>query len=88
MGTSLLILDQLDILLNRRPTVKHRRSDVGHVLAEPSILVADLECQFAGMTEDEDGYFAVDRLDLLECREDKDSGFAETGLRLTENVGR
>ena len=50
MRTSLLILDQLDIFLDWSSAVKHRRSNFRHVLTEPGILVANLECQFSGMT--------------------------------------
>ena len=87
MRTSLLILDQLDVLLNGRAPIENSRSNIGHVLAKPGILVADLECQFSGMAEDEDRDFAVDGFDLLERGEDKDGCFAEAGFRLTENVG-
>jgi hypothetical protein len=87
MRTSLLILDQLDILLNRRATVKHRRPDIRQVLAESRILVPDLEGEFTGMAEHKHGDFAVDGLDLLERGEDKHCRFTEAGFCLAEDVG-
>jgi hypothetical protein len=87
MRTSLLVLDQLDILLNRRATIKHGCPDIGQVLAESRVLVPNLECEFAGMAEDEDRDFAVGGFNLLERGEDKHCCFTEAGFSLTEDVG-
>jgi hypothetical protein len=83
MRTSIFILDQVDIFLNRCAAVKHCCSNVGHVLAEPGVFIANLKRQFTGVTEDEDRDFAVDRLDLLESCKNKDCRLSEAGFRLT-----
>jgi hypothetical protein len=85
--TRLRVLDQVDVFLNRRPAIKHRRPDIWQILAESGVLVPDLKGQFTGVTEDEDSDFAVDGLDLLEGREDKDGSLAETRFGLAEDIG-
>src|SRR5277367_802094 len=87
MRTSLLILDQLDIFLDRSSAVKNRRSNFRHVFTEPGILVANLEGQFSGMTKDKDRDLTVHGFDLLECRKDENGGFSKPGFCLTENIG-
>jgi len=87
MRTGILVLDEFDVLVNRGAAVEDRGADVGHVLPEAGVFIADLEGEFAGVTEDEDRDFAVDGFDLLEGGEDEDGGFAEAGFCLAEDVG-
>jgi hypothetical protein len=87
MRTSLLILDQFNVLLNRRPAIKHCRPDIGQILAEPRVLISDLKSEFAGMAENKDRDFPVDGLDLLERGKDENCGFSETRFSLAEDVG-
>lgn len=84
---SVLVLQDLDVLLHRGTTVEDRGLDLGHVLAETSVFVLDLVGQLAGMAHDQDRGLARDRLDLLERGEDEDGGLAQTGLGLAEDVG-
>lgn len=78
MGTGIRVLDQFDILLDRRAAVKHGSPHFRQVLAESRVLVSDLEGQFTGVAENEDSDFPIHGLDLLEGREDKDGRLTET----------
>ena len=65
-------LGELDllILLDRSFTIKDGSADVGHVLGESEVLIADLEGEFAGVTEydDRDTVFCwVELLEGSEC---------------------
>jgi hypothetical protein len=85
--TGIRVLDQVDVFLDRRATVKHSSPHFRHVLAESRVLVSDLEGQFTGVAENKDSDFPIHGLDLLEGGEDKDCRFTETRLGLTEDVG-
>lgn len=87
MRVGLLVLQGLDILLHWCTTVKDGGLDVWEVFAEPGIFVLDLVREFAGVAHDQDGAFAGDRLNLLQCGEHEDCCFTETGFGLTEHVG-
>lgn len=50
---SLLVLEDFGVLLDRCTAVEDTGLDVGHVLAEAVILVADLERQLAGVAHDQ-----------------------------------
>ena len=82
----ILVLEQLGILLDGSATVEHTGLDVGHVLAESVVLVANLESKLAGMAHNQHGALPSDGLDLLERREDEHSSLAETGLGLADDV--
>jgi hypothetical protein len=81
-----LVLQDLLVLLDRGSTVKDTRLDVGHVLCETGKLVLDLEGQFSGVTENDARDLAVDGLELLQGRENKDGGLTHTRLGLAEDV--
>lgn len=86
VGARVLVLDRLNVLLDGGAAVEDARLDVGHVLAEAVVLVADLERQLAGVAHDQDGHLAVDGLDLLERRQGEDSRLSETRLGLADDV--
>lgn len=86
MRMGLLVLEDFGILLDRSTTVEDTSLDVGHVLAEAVVLVANLEGQLAGMAHDQDGTLASNRLDLLKGGKDEDSRLTKTGLGLTDDV--
>ena len=84
---SRLLLEDIDVGLDGRAAVEGRGPDVWQVLAEPRVLVADLEGELARVTENDDGDLAINRLlELLQSGEDEDSGLAQTGLGLTKDV--
>jgi hypothetical protein len=87
VGTGFRVLDQFHVFLKWCPAIKHRRPDIWQILAESRVLVSDLKGQFTGVAEDEDSDFAVDGLDLLEGREDKDGCLAEPRFGLAEDIG-
>lgn len=86
VGVSLLVLQDLGILLDGSAAVEDTSLDVGHVLGEPVVLVADLEGQLTGVAHDQDGALASDGLNLLEGGEDEDSRLSETRLGLADDV--
>jgi len=86
VGVSLLILKDLGILCNGGTSVEDASLDVGHVLAESVVLVANLERQLAGVAHDEHRALASDRLDLLKGRQDEDCSFTETRFGLADDV--
>lgn len=86
VGVSLLVLQNLGILLDGSATVEDAGLDVGHVLGEPVVFVADLEGQLTGVAHDQNGALAGDGLDLLEGGEDEDRGLSETRLGLADDV--
>lgn len=84
---SLLVRQELLVLLDVGTTIEDRSLDIRHILAETLIFVADLECKLAGVAHDEHGDFASNRLNLLQSAEDEDGGLSETRFRLAEDVG-
>lgn len=82
----LLVLEDLGILLDGSTTVEHASLDVGHVLGESVVLIANLECQLAGVAHDQNGAFAGDRLHLLQSGKDENSGLSKTRLRLANDI--
>lgn len=82
----LLVLENVDVLLDRGATVEDRSLHIGQVLAEARVLILDLERQLAGVAEDQDRGLASDRLDLLKGGQDEDSGLSETGLGLADQI--
>ena len=86
VGVSLLVLEDLGILLDGSTTVEDAGLDVGHVLAEAVVLVANLEGELTSVAHDEDGTLAGDGLDLLKSGKDEDSRLTETGLGLADDI--
>ena len=86
VGVRILVLEQLRILLNGSAAVENASLDVGHVLAEAVVLVADLESKLARVAHNQHGALSGDGLDLLQRGEDEDSGLAETRLGLANDV--
>lgn len=70
-----LVLERLGVGLLAGTAVEDRGPDVGHVLAEPRVLVLDLVGQLSGVAEDDDAHLSSNGLDLLEGGDDEDSGF-------------
>lgn len=86
VGTSGLVLQDLDILGHGDTTVEDLGADFREILGEASVLVFDLESQFTCMTEDNDRDLAVDGLQLLQGGQHKDGSLTHTRLGLTEDV--
>ncbi len=84
---ALLVPQCFDVLVDLRTSKEDISLDIGHVLAEALVLGTDLICQFARVTHDEDGGFALYRFDLLKRGEDEDCGLAKTGFGLAYDVG-
>lgn len=83
---SLLVLQDLGILLNGSATIEYAGLDVGHVFGESVVFVANLEGQLTGVAHDQNRTLAGDRLDLLEGGEDEDSRLSEARLGLANDV--
>lgn len=81
-----LVLQDLSILLDGSTTVEDAGLDVGHVLGESVVLVANLEGQLTGVAHNQNRALAGDGLDLLESGEDKDSSLSQTRLGLADNI--
>lgn len=86
MGVGVLVLQDLGILLDGRTTVENTRLDVGHVLGESVVLIANLEGQLTGVAHDQNRALAGDRLHLLKSGEHENSSLSETRLGLTDDV--
>lgn len=86
MRMGILVLKDLGIFLNGSATVEDAGLNVGHVLAEAVVLVADLESQLASVAHDQNGALASNRLDLLKRGQDEDSSLTETRLGLADDV--
>lgn len=83
---SILALQDLGVFLDGSTTVEHTGLDVGHVLGESIVLIANLECQLTGVAHDQNRALAGDRLHLLQSGEDEDSSLSKTRLRLTDDI--
>ena len=55
-------------------------------LAEPLVLLADLEGELAGVTHHQHGDLTVHRLDLLQGGQHEHGSLPHTGLGLTEDI--
>lgn len=60
-----VVLQHLLVLLYRQSAEKHADLYVGHVLAEPLVLLAYLESQFSGVAHDENVHGVLGRFKLL-----------------------
>ncbi len=79
-------LEEFLILLNGSSAIEDDSADIGHVLGESEVLVADLEGEFAGVAEYDDGDPVFCWVELLEGGEDEDCGLSMTRFGLTEDV--
>lgn len=86
MRVGVLVLENLGVLLDGSATVEDASLDVGHVLGETVVLVADLESQLTSVAHDQDRAFAGDGLDLLKGCEDEDRSLTETRLGLADDI--
>lgn len=86
MRVGILVLQDLGVLLDGGTSVEYAGLDVGHVLRESVVLIANLECQLTGVAHDQNGAFAGDRLHLLQSGEDENSSLSKTRLRLANDV--
>ena len=83
---SVLVLENLHVLLDGSSTVEDARLDVGHVLAEAVVLIANLVSQLTSVAHDHDRDLSVDRLNLLQSRQDEDGSLSQTRLGLADNI--
>lgn len=86
VGERFLVGKNFDVLLDRSTSVEYRSLHIGKVLAEPSILVLDLVCQFTSVAHNKDGALPRNSLQLVKSRQDENRGLSETRLGLAENV--
>lgn len=84
--TSLLVLQNLHVVLDGRTAIKDTSLDVRHVLAEAVVLIANLVGQLTSVAHDHNRDLAIDRLNLLERGENKDCSLTETGLGLADDI--
>ncbi len=80
------IPEKFGVLCDRGTAVKGVDANVRHVLREARVFVFDLKRQFAGMAEDENRDLAVDGLQLLESRQNKDGCLSMTRLCLAQDI--
>jgi hypothetical protein len=86
VGASVLVLQGLHVGLDGSTTVEDASLDVGHVLAETVVLVANLVGELTSVAHDHDGNLAVDGLDLLQGGQDEHGRLSETRLGLADDV--
>lgn len=86
VGKGVLVRKHLNVLLDWSAPVEHRRLHIREILAEPSILVLDLIGKLASMAHDQDGAFSGNRVELVESRQNEDSGLSETRLGLAKYI--
>lgn len=86
MRTLVLALERLNVVLDRRSSVKHTSPQVGHELRESSVFVLDLVGEFSSVAEDDDRHLAVDGFDLLKRGEDEDGRLSHSRLGLAEDI--
>lgn len=86
MGAGLLVLDRLDILLDGGTAVKDTSLDIGHVLAETVVLVANLEGKLTSVAHNQHGDLALNGLNLLQGGQDEDGRLSETRLGLADDI--
>ena len=79
-------LEEFLILLNGSSTIEDGSADVGHVLGESEVLIADLEGEFTGVAEYDDRDAVFCWVELLEGSEDEDGSLSVTRLGLAEDV--
>merc|ERR1719318_2554734 len=66
-------LQNLLVLGNGKTTEKHSNLHTGQELAEPLVLLTDLEGQLPGVAHHQNGHLAIHRLNLLQSGQNKDS---------------
>lgn len=81
-----LVSEEFGVFCNGGTTIKSADTNIGHVLGETSVLIFNLECEFASVAEDEDRNFSVDRFQLLKGSQDENGSFSVTGFCLTQDV--
>ena len=86
MGALGLVAEEVGVLDHRGTAEESADTDVGHVLGETSVLVLDLESKLTGVAQNNDRHLAVDRLELLQSRENEHRSLSVTRLRLTKHV--
>lgn len=79
-------LQSFFVLLDRHATEEHSNFNARHVLAEPFVLLADLEGQLASVAHDQNVDLIVCRLQLLKGGQHEDGCFSHTRLCLAQNV--
>lgn len=101
VGTSVLVLELLNVARDGRSTVKDLSSDVGHEFRETLELVLDLVGEFSSVAENNDAGLAIDwlaarqrdfeqemgHLHLLQRGKDEDGSLTHTRFGLTQNIG-
>ena len=85
---SLLVGEELDVLLHGSTTVEDGGLDIGHVLCESGVFVLDLVGELTSVAHDQNSGNARLRLlvHLLESCENEDGSLSETGLGLAEDI--
>jgi hypothetical protein len=86
MRASFLVLERLHVGLDGSTTIEDTGLDVGHVLAETVVLVADLVGQLTSVAHDNHRDLSVHGLNLLKGSKNEDSSLTQTGLGLADNV--
>lgn len=81
-----LVTKDFRVLLYGSTAIEGVDPYVRHVLGKPRVLVLDLEGEFTGVTQDNDGNFAIHRLQLLQRCKYEDRGLAVPRLCLTKDV--
>lgn len=86
VGVGLRAAEDGNVLGDLSTTVEDAGADLGHVLGETVVLVANLEGQLTSVAQNEDGALAVDGLDLLKGRQHENGRLTGTGLGLADDV--
>jgi hypothetical protein len=87
MRMGIFVSQDLDVFLHGSATVEDGSLHLRHVLAESCILVLDLICKLTSVAHNQDGAFAGNWLDLLQCCKDENCCLPKTRLGLAQDVG-
>jgi hypothetical protein len=86
MRMSVLIVENVDIFLHGDTAEEDRCFDIREILGEAVIFIVDLVRQLTSVAHDNYRSLAINRLDLLKCREHEDGSLSETRFGLADNI--
>jgi len=86
MRVLILVLEDFDILLHRSTTVEHGGLNVGHVFAEPRILILNLICKLTSVTHHKNRGLSRHRVDLLKSGKNEYGSLTKTRFGLAEDI--
>lgn len=87
MRSKLVVLEELNIIINWHTTVESSTSNLWKVFCESIELLLDLIRKLSGVAKDQgSSWLGVSLVDLVQDREDEDSGLTHTSLSLAQDI--